>query len=480
MYHTSTSTMNKPVTETDNDFSCEEVSDETETPFGRDSVRDMSKQEFKALLAKIDQAAEDLKTKGYAVIPSLFSKNECEEYKSRVWSFVEGLGLKRTSNFGKTTASELLPHSHGIIHSYRWNHGKHSLSHKRPSNLFLAKPFRDLRKNPKVLAVHSRLNGSSCLVSSLDRVNFKFPGRKYTSRDSWAHVDQNPRNLGLRYIQSYVTFMEGTEDSPQNRFYEGSHLKFEEFFKNKRNSTKTGEAWCRLTPGDREDIVNVHGCPLVKPTCPPGSMLLWDSRTIHDPDEGTEFQDGRLVVYLCYSRYCPEMESKPGFLKKKQEAFKTCRATPHAPFPQTLFGKAPRTYGGGGGEEPTSFSEIPITSLGYSSAADASTPDSWEDYLFCFQKYPRKIKNSVTLYANPLEKDWFGKHEVVSKDGTPLLEYTPFSVGLVSCSKKEEEDSDNKGDVKKRKRVSKEEEEVGKSKKRKTVVISEYFSKSVK
>lgn len=246
----------------------------------------------------------------------------------------------------------------------------------------IAKPFRDLRKNPKVLAVYARLNGSTCLVSSLDRVNWKFPGRKYTSKGSWAHVDQNARNLGLRYIQSYVTFTEGTKYSPQNRFYSGSHLKFEKFFQNRRTS-KTGDAWLRLTPEDREAMVNIQKCPLVKPTCPEGSMILWDSRTVHDPDEGTKFDDGRLVVYLCYSKYCPEMARSKVFQRKKQDAFKDFRATPHAPFPQTVFGKTVRTYG----EEAGLYDVIPVKSLGYPSAEAASCPDASEELLFCFKPY---------------------------------------------------------------------------------------------
>jgi hypothetical protein len=389
------------------------VDEDTERiPFGRNSMIDMSPEDFDDLKKKIDDAAKDLKTKGYAVIPSLFTEEECLDFKERVWDFLDSLGLKRDLNYASIKATQLPPHSHGIMHAYRMNH---------------AKPFRELRVNPKVLAVHSRLNGSSCLVSSLDRVNIKFPGRSYRSQGSWAHVDQNARNLGLRYVQSYVTFNECREDSPQNRFYEGSHLIFEKFFSNRRTE-KAGDAWLRLSPEDRISVVKDYKCPLVKPNCPAGSMVLWDSRTIHDPDEGTDFDSGRLVGYLCYSRCFPGM--KQGFKTKKTEAFSNFRATPHAPYPQTLFGKTVRTYD----RDPGPHDEIPASKLGYALSEEGKpVPDEWEKYLFCFKDYQNPPiadfkRSKFTKLVNPLEKKWFGDHEVVPSDGLPLLPYVPFTV----------------------------------------------------
>lgn len=396
----------------------------TLTPFGRDAMVKMSTEDFAVLKQKIDDAANDLKIKGYAVIPSLFDESECSEFKAMVWDFLDGLGLKEDFDYKSMKATDLPPHSHGIIHSYRINH---------------ALPFRELRKHPYVLAVHSRLNGSSCLTSSLDRVNIKFPNRPYKSQGSWAHVDQNPRNLGLRYVQSYVTFNACEEDSPQNRFYEGSHLIFEEFFQDRRTK-KSGDAWVRLSAEDRQTVINKFNCPLVKPVCPAGSMILWDSRTIHDPDEGTNFEDGRLVAYLCYSKCFPTMGKV--FKTKKSEAFSTCRATPHAPYPQTLFGKTVQTYGKSAGP----YDVIPFSKLGHYPIDDAHdddddvksegrvVPDEWEKYLFCFKDYPSNNLDWLTKGAkmtNPLEKEWFGDHEVVPPNGKPLLPYVPFFTPLI-------------------------------------------------
>ena len=403
-------------------------------PWGRTSLVDMPAEDFAILKEKINQAAVDLNAKGYAVIPSLFTEKECLAFKEMVWDFLEGIGLERDMDYAKMKATQLPPHAHGIMTNYRMNH---------------AKPFRELRVHPKILAVHSMLNGSSCLTSSLDRVNCKFPGRTYRSKDRWPHVDQNARNLGLRYVQSYITFNACNEESPQNRFYEGSHLIFEEYFKDRRTS-KTGDAWLRLSLEDRLSVEEEYKCPLVKPNCPAGSMVLWDSRTIHDPDEGTNFEDGRLVAYHCYTKCFPGMGET--FKTKKKNAFSTCRSTPHAPYPQTLFPSSVRTY-----DKPKGpYDEIPTSKLGYAVSKEGLVmPDEWEKHVFCFKDYDMehigwRIGGSYTIkMINPLEKEWFGEHQVVPKDGKPLLPYTPFSVPPIpyegkASSKKEKKNGGTK------------------------------------
>ena len=98
----------------------------------------------------------------------------------------------------------------------------------------------------------------------------------------------------------------------------------------------------RLTAEER--ILTQKECPMVKPTCPPGSMILWDSRTIHDPDDGSDHSQGRFVVYCCYSKFDSTFMND-SFMCKKRKAFQEFRATEHSPYPQRCFPKSIRTYG---------------------------------------------------------------------------------------------------------------------------------------
>lgn len=340
------------------------------------------------LIEKVKQAAIDIEEKGYAVITGLYSPEECQEIRTKMWRHLSSISDgKWTSekDYSKMRATELLPHKHGIIESFRFNH---------------LDTIREIRRDPRIHWIFALLYGTDQLTGSLDRVNFKFPGRTYKSRDSWPHVDQHASKLDRVSIQSYVTFLDCNADSPGNRFYEGSHKIFGEFFKSKR-SDKPGD-WNKLT--DAEKIALPLQCPLVKPTYPEGSLLLWDSRTVHDPSDGVNFQDGRFVVYVCYSRPWEKSEDEK-FWAQKKNAFLECRATSHAPVPQSMFAKSPRLYDR---TEKGPYDEIPLDELGTIKPVDG------EAYLYGFKRY--RGKEGLLL-----------NHPSWQKKRTPLLEFvSPF------------------------------------------------------
>jgi hypothetical protein len=88
------------------------------------------------------------------------------------------------------------------------------------------------------------------------------------------------------------------------------------------------------------------GCCIRHIKCPKGSMVFWDSRTIHcgiESNKKREKQNFRSIVYLCYM---PRIISNGRDLKKKQNAFTNGRTTTHNPCKIKLFPKHPRTYGG--------------------------------------------------------------------------------------------------------------------------------------
>lgn len=345
------------------------------------------------LILSVKEAATQLNEKGYAIIPDVFSQEECAEIREKMWqhiSDISGGELTPTTDYTKLKADQLPAHKHGIIESWRFNHFR---------------TIREIRRHERILLIYALLYGTDQLTSSIDRVNFKFPGRVYQSNDTWPHVDQNPAKLGCITIQSYVTFLDCHEDSPGNRFYEGSHKIFEEFFKEKRGLDTSD--WNKLTPEER--VALPKQCPLVKPVYRAGSMLLWDSRTVHDPDDGSNFNDGRFVVYVCYNRPWEKAEDAK-FWEKKKQAFLDCRATSHAPIPQSMFGKTPWNRGKPAGR----YDEIPKEKLGME---NPDTPIGAEQYLFGFKSYNKK---EGLLLGDP---QWRTKYGVRA----PLLDFvSPF------------------------------------------------------
>ena len=86
-------------------------------------------------------------------------------------------------------------------------------------------------------------------------------------------------------------------------------------------------------------------CPVHCVKAKRGSLILWDSRTVH---QGIESKKGRRkmnireVIYVCYT---PRSRANEKILKKKRKAFEDKRMTTHWPCKVTLFPKNPRTYG---------------------------------------------------------------------------------------------------------------------------------------
>ena len=142
--------------------------------------------------------------------------------------------------------------------------------------------------------------------------------------------------------------------------YEGSH-KFQKEFAEKFE-VKDKSDWYKLTK-EEELFYTEKGCKKVNIMCPKGSLVFWDSRTIHCGTEARKNRKNkkfRCVVYLCYQ---PRSQITPALLRKKVKAFNDLRTTNHWPAKPKLFGKNPRTYGN---ELPivTSIEKPKLTKLG--------------------------------------------------------------------------------------------------------------------
>ena len=99
---------------------------------------------------------------------------------------------------------------------------------------------------------------------------------------------------------------------------------------------------------DTDDKINFYedrGCVAKRIMCPKGSMVLWDSRTIHcgtEPLKRREQSNFRCVAYLCYM---PRILAPVKEIVKKIKAFEEMRVTSHWPCKIKMFPKTPRTYG---------------------------------------------------------------------------------------------------------------------------------------
>jgi hypothetical protein len=100
-----------------------------------------------------------------------------------------------------------------------------------------------------------------------------------------------------------------------------------------------------LTAEEIEFFSEDKDCPFVSIECPRGSMVLWDSRTIHSgrqPLKGRKEPNFRNIAYICMT---PRKFADEKVLERKREVFEQLRVTTHWPHKVKMFPKTQRTYG---------------------------------------------------------------------------------------------------------------------------------------
>jgi ectoine hydroxylase-related dioxygenase (phytanoyl-CoA dioxygenase family) len=275
---------------------------------------------------------EHLESKGWAVVPSVLSTEKVELYKSCFWDWMEsfGSGIDR-SNPESWTSSNWPLSIRGLLQHYRIGH---------------AKFVWDLRTEQAVLDVFAKLWATYDLLVSFDGACCAKPSRDNDNLfNTWAHLDQGPKKAGLyECVQGLVTLTEAGPGLGGLLVYENSHLLHKQFFKCfPQTAENVGSAdWCKLEPHERQWYYD-RGCKQVQPVAPPGSLILWDSRTVHwaaRPNKNAEHC--RMAVYLCY---VPRSKATKKSLEKRKTAFEKRRMTSHWPAQPKLFPEKPRTYG---------------------------------------------------------------------------------------------------------------------------------------
>lgn len=163
--------------------------------------------------------------------------------------------------------------------------------------------------------------------------------------NSWYHTDQRLSDSSRQCIQSWVTALPVNEGDATLTVLVGSH-KYHGDFAARFNKKDVRTDWYKLNGQEELDyFIEEKQCAPVSIACPAGSLVLWDSRTMHAGQEslkGRAAPNFRMIAYLCY---LPRVQSIPRDLTKKQKAFNEQRMTSHWPQKAKLFGKNPQTYG---------------------------------------------------------------------------------------------------------------------------------------
>lgn len=278
---------------------------------------------------------------GVAIVPNLLTKAEYRKSYKDMWNFFEHISYNWETPLKKSNPNtyrqfwNLFPlHSMLVQH---WNCG-HS------------QYVWDLRQNPKlvnIFATHIFNKEMHQMLVSFDGISFHLPpeitNRGWYRGNNWHHTDQSFTRPDFECVQGFVSLKNINKGDATLSVFEGSH-KFHKQFAHTFNITDKSD-WFKLNNSEHYDFYKDKGCVEKRIVCTAGSLVLWDSRTIHcgvEPLKNRPKKNTRFIVYLCYM---PRNLSTQKLILKKRKAFEDLRMTTHWPCKSKLFPKNPRTYG---------------------------------------------------------------------------------------------------------------------------------------
>lgn len=297
--------------------------------------------EYSKYVTTIDDLHATLGQFGVAIIPSVLDEKECTNMMDGLWNFFEYISQTWNNPMNRNDPEtwrefyNLMPNHSMLVQHF---------------GIGQSQVCWDIRQNPKIVELFAHFwncNKEDLLVS-FDAASFGPPpettNKGWNRNRTWYHTDQSYTYNDFRTVQSWVTAQDVEDGDATLAIMESSHLYHQDFAEEFKITNKAD--WFKLDR-EQESWYFDHGCTYKKIKCPKGSLVFWDSRTIHC---GVEANKGRLnpkfraVVYLCYM---PKNTSSEKELEKKRNAFKTLRTTSHYANKAKLFAKEPQHYGKG-------------------------------------------------------------------------------------------------------------------------------------
>lgn len=298
---------------------------------------------------------------GVAIIDNVLDKEECKALLKGFWEFLSHISqtwevpIEKDNPESWTGFSKLLPLHSQLLQYY---------------SIGQSQFIWDIRQNEKVLKIFSELwcVPVEDLLVSFDGASFHMPP-EITKKGNfkgnvWMHTDQSPLRAGFECVQAWVTALDVNPGDATLTVLEGSN-RFHDHI-SKRYKSKERKNWYKLTNQEQYDyFIKKLKCKRVCIKCPAGSMVFWDSRTMHAGQESLlkrKKQNFRCIAYLCYT---PRELASAADIRKKIKAFEELRTTSHWPHKPTLFATKPRLYPGMKLPEITPIEAPVLTEIGY-------------------------------------------------------------------------------------------------------------------
>ena len=298
--------------------------------------------EYEKYITDSNNVLDTLNKYGVAIIPDILNQPECDTIKQGMWDYLENITAKLPVPIKKDKTSTWT--------SYKQLYPQHSMLLKHWS-IGHAQFIWNLRTNNKIIEPFEKIWNVSKedLLVSFDGVSFHMPpeitgfGWAEKQDKAWLHTDQSYLRNNRECVQGWVNAYDTNEGDATLIILEGSHKYHGDFAK--EFDEKSPDDWVLLNQAQIKWYTDSKKCVKKMIKCPAGSLVLWDSRTIHcakKPEPKRHQPNYRCVVYVCYT---PRSFASTGMLNAKINAWKNLRTTshwPHNPHPCELY---PNTFG---------------------------------------------------------------------------------------------------------------------------------------
>lgn len=296
----------------------------------------------------IASCLQDLEEQGYCVIPQVLSTAETDALYQRVWhEFIEK-AWPNCRMHDRSNWKEVFP-----------IHNKYGLF-KGPAGQIQV--MWDLRQDPRIVDVFAQVWNTNDLVVSMDGLSLMCPPEiRKGDFDPWPHVDQSipkEQNSGEHRncpplgfdsesslktnpftIQGQFLFEDSFEGDGGFYCIPKSHLRFDEFAPQLKEEANI-ESWTYnnkflmnfFTYG-KDELGNTYSMKHI--TAPRGSLILWDSRTVHwnqYPSENRPHNENPRVRMVGYLLYLPKARLTDEARRLRKEAFEKGVTTGAIPF----------------------------------------------------------------------------------------------------------------------------------------------------
>lgn len=307
--------------------------------------------------SRLNEINTIISTYGICIVEGVLDETECYNMINGICSDLSHLTQRMTPQFNISDVNtwqvldQLLPTDNLIFQ--HWGLGQ-------SQNVW------NIRCNDRIIEAFSNIYGTSDLLVSFDAISVSLPGECYDRKDSrfysndkW-HFDQSLLKPNFECVQGWVNaFDTNYSDATtaimlySNRFH-SSYATLSQQMGVKLEK----DDWVRL---DDVSFFTSNGCIPYRVEAKKGSLVLWDSRTLHfgsKPLPGRSTINYRMLAYVCYTPSSLINETKR---KRKIEIFHEKgkfgqgRITNHWPHRPKVFPETPRLWN----NQPPNITPLP-------------------------------------------------------------------------------------------------------------------------